>query len=187
MSQGMFLLTGSDLTFVDTVKFKDGLDHLRLFSDKVKELLKEKNADIVFAFQLRNPLHNGHCMLFNDTRTKLINDGYKNPVLLLHPCGGWTKDDDVPLDTRIKQHEALFESGILEKESTVMTIWPSPLYYAGPLEVLWHFSSRQFAGVNYMIVSRDPAGLKTQIIKKKIFTILPTDKKYFNFCIIKKY
>ena len=23
--------------------------------------------------------------------------GYKKPVLLLHPLGGWTKDDDVPL------------------------------------------------------------------------------------------
>jgi len=94
MSQGMFLLRGSNLTFVDTVKFKDGLDHLRLSSDKVKELLKEKNGDTVFAFQLRNPLLYGDCMLLNDTRTKLINDGYKNPALLLHPCRGWTKDDD---------------------------------------------------------------------------------------------
>ena len=160
MSQGLHLLTGENLVFVDTVKFNDGMDHLRLSSSKIKELIALKNADTVYAFQLRNPLHNGHCMLLNDTRTKLINDGYKNPVLLLHPCGGWTKDDDVPLDTRIKQHEALFESGVLNKEHTIMAIWPSPMYYAGPLEVMWHFSSRQFAGVNYMIVGRDPAGLK---------------------------
>ena len=77
----MFLLTGAELTFVDTVKFNDGLDHLRLSSEKIKELVKEKGADTVYAFQLRNPLHNGHCMLLNDTRTKLISDGYKNPVL----------------------------------------------------------------------------------------------------------
>ena len=33
-----------------------------------------------------------------DCRRQLIDRGYKNPVLLLHPLGGWTKDDDVPLD-----------------------------------------------------------------------------------------
>lgn len=32
--------------------------------------------------------------------------GYKNPVLWLSPLGGWTKADDVPLDVRVKQHEA---------------------------------------------------------------------------------
>jgi 3'-phosphoadenosine 5'-phosphosulfate synthase len=30
--------------------------------------------------------------------------GYKKPVLLLHPCGGWVKNDDIPLDVRIRQH-----------------------------------------------------------------------------------
>ena len=27
----------------------------------------------------------------------ILSRGYKNPVLLLHPLGGWTKADDVPL------------------------------------------------------------------------------------------
>lgn len=45
------------------------------------------NADAVFAFQLRNPVHNGHALLMQDTREKLIARGYKNPVLLLHPLG----------------------------------------------------------------------------------------------------
>lgn len=99
-------------------------------------------------------------MLLNDTRKKLIEQGYKNPILLLHPCGGWTKDDDVPLLTRMRQHQALFKSKVLDESSTILAIWPSPMYYAGPLEVMWHFSSRQFAGVEYMIVGRDPAGLK---------------------------
>jgi ATP sulfurylase len=48
--------------------------------------------------QLRNPVHNGHALLMKDCRRQLIDRGYKNPVLLLHPLGGWTKDDDVPLD-----------------------------------------------------------------------------------------
>ena len=27
----------------------------------------------------------------------ILSRGYNNPVLLLHPLGGWTKSDDVPL------------------------------------------------------------------------------------------
>ena len=44
--------------------------------------------------------------LLQDTRRKLLERGYHNPVLLLHPLGGWTKDDDVPLKTRMQQHHA---------------------------------------------------------------------------------
>jgi len=64
--------------------------------------MKDKNADAVYAFQVRNPVHNGHVLLLNDTRDQLIAKGHKNPILLLHPLGGWTKEDDAPLDTRMK-------------------------------------------------------------------------------------
>ncbi len=59
----------------------------------------------MFAFQLRNPVHNGHALLMTDTRRRLLEMGYKNPILLLHPLGGFTKPDDVPLEWRMKQHE----------------------------------------------------------------------------------
>ena len=44
-------------------------------------------ADSVFAFQLRNPVHNGHALLMQDTRRRLTERGYSKPVLLLHPLG----------------------------------------------------------------------------------------------------
>ena len=47
-------------------------------------------ADAAFVFQLRNPIHNGHALLMQDTRQKLLAN-HRNPVLLLHPLGGWTK------------------------------------------------------------------------------------------------
>ena len=108
----------------------------------------------MFAFQLRNPIHNGHALLMKvssslplslflslslslslthththshkltqflvashiirplslslscvlcpqDTRDMILSRGYRNPVLLLHPLGGWTKADDVPLKVHI--------------------------------------------------------------------------------------
>lgn len=98
--------------------------HLRLFL-----------ADAVFAFQLRNPVHNGHALLMQDTKRRLLARGYKNPVLLLHPLGGWTKEDDVPLDWRMKQHAAVLEEGVLDPTHTIVAIFPSPMMYAGPTEV----------------------------------------------------
>ena len=75
-----------------------------------------------------------------DTRQRLIDRGFKKPVLLLHPLGGWTKQDDVPLPVRMKQHHAVMEEGVLDPENTVIAIFPSPMMYAGPTEVCIHNS-----------------------------------------------
>ncbi|XDB53709.1 hypothetical protein AB1E18_007226 [Capra hircus] len=61
---------------------------------------KDMNADAVFAFQLHNLVHNGHALLMQDTHRQLLERGYWCPVLLLHPLGGWTRDDDVPLEVQ---------------------------------------------------------------------------------------
>lgn len=53
-------------------------------------------------------MHNGHALLMNDTRRRLLEMGYKNPILLLHPLGGFTKADDVPLPVRMEQHSKVF-------------------------------------------------------------------------------
>ena len=89
---------------------------------------------------------------------------FKCPVLLLHPLGGWTKSDDVPLDVRIKQHQAILshsstETG-LDAETTLLAIFPSPMSYAGPREVQWHAKARVATGATFYIVGRDPAGIQ---------------------------
>lgn len=71
-----------------------------------------------------------------DTHKRLIERGYRRPVLLLHPLGGWTKDDDVPLPWRMKQHAAVLEEGVLNPDTTIVAIFPSPMMYAGPTEVM---------------------------------------------------
>lgn len=90
---------------IEPIKYNDGLDHYRLSPHQLRDEFDKREADAVFAFQLRNPVHNGHALLMNDTRRRLLEMGYKNPILLLHPLGGFVKADDVPLDVRMEQHK----------------------------------------------------------------------------------
>ncbi|KAF8371149.1 pps-1 [Pristionchus pacificus] len=157
MNSGEFCL-GGDIEVVDRISFNDGLDKFRFTPMELRRILAEKKADAIFVFQLRNPIHNGHALLMRETRAKLL-ETYRNPILLLHPLGGWTKDDDVPLKVRIRQHEAVIDEGLLGAEWTVLSIFPSPMMYAGPTEVQWHARARLAAGVHTYIVGRDPAGI----------------------------
>ena len=87
----------------------------------------------------------------------------------------------------MEQHKAIMEEGVLDPDSTVLAIFPSPMMYAGeertiwttirtmfsnvvfdlivflwssgPTEVQWHAKARMSAGANFYIVGRDPAGM----------------------------
>lgn len=152
-------LVGGELSVIERIRWRDGLDQYRLTPNELRSKFKELNADAIFAFQLRNPIHNGHALLMQDTKRQLLERGFKQPVLLLHPLGGWTKDDDVPLQVRMAQHQAVLDAGVLRREDTVLAIFPSPMMYAGPTEVQWHAKARMNAGANFYIVGRDPAGM----------------------------
>lgn len=84
--------------------------------------------------------------------------------------GGWTKEDDVPLHTRMAQHQAFLNEDVddrLDHARTVLAIFPSPMCYAGPTEVQWHAKARMCTGANFYIVGRDPAGLPNPSDKSK--------------------
>ncbi|CAB4054927.1 PAPSS [Lepeophtheirus salmonis] len=132
-------LIGGDLEVFERIRWNDGLDEYRLTPLELRNRFKSIGADAIFAFQLRNPIHNGHALLMTD-------------------CG-WTKSDDVPLHVRIQQHQAIMEDNILDPSDTVLAIFPSPMMYAGPTEVQWHAKARMNAGANFYIVGRDPAGM----------------------------
>ncbi|VDO49812.1 unnamed protein product [Onchocerca flexuosa] len=70
------------------------------------------------------------------------------------------QEDDVPLDVRMKQYDAVLAEGVLKSEWTILAIFPSPMLYAGPTEVQWHARARLAAGVSTYIVGRDPAGIQ---------------------------
>jgi len=168
MSSGDWLV-GGDLDVLEKIVWNDGLDQYRRTPMELKRKFKQLQADAVFAFQLRNPIHNGHALLMSDCKKKLLERGYKKPVLLLHPLGGWTKDDDVPLDVRMAQHQAVLEAGVLDPDHTVLAIFPSPMMYAGPTEVQWHAWARMTSGANFYIVGRDPAGMPHPDTKKDLY------------------
>ncbi|KAK2876600.1 hypothetical protein Q8A67_020696 [Cirrhinus molitorella] len=162
-------LAGGDLEVFERIRWNDGLDQYRFTPRELRQKFKEMRADAIFAFQLRNPVHNGHALLMQDTKRRLLERGYKKPVLLLHPLGGWTKEDDVPLDWRMKQHAAVLDEGVLDPENTIVAIFPSPMMYAGPTEVQWHCRARMIAGANFYIVGRDPAGMPHPETKKDLY------------------
>jgi len=158
-------LIGGEVELLDRIRYNDGLDKWRKTANELMGEFQEKGADTVYAFQTRNPTHAGHAYLMKSAGEDLKTKGFKKPVLWLSPLGGWTKNDDVPLDVRVKQHEQVLLAGTshpggLDPESTVMAIWPSPMVYAGPTEVQFHAKSRRSAGASFFVVGRDPAGMK---------------------------
>ncbi|CAF2991036.1 unnamed protein product [Rotaria socialis] len=169
MESGDWLI-GGDLEVVERIRWNDGLDQYRLTPIELRQHFRDLQADAVFAFQLRNPIHNGHSLLMQTTRNLLIEQNFQNPVLLLHPLGGWTKDDDVPIHVRIAQYQAFLKEDPddrLNRSRTVLAIFPSPVCYAGPTEVQWHAKTRMVAGANFYIVGRDPAGIPHPSNKSK--------------------
>ncbi|KAK1409112.1 hypothetical protein QVD17_35637 [Tagetes erecta] len=63
----------------------------------------------------------------------------------------------------------VLEDGVLDPENTVVSIFPSPMHYAGPTEVQWHAKARINAGANFYIVARDPAGMGHPVEKRDLY------------------
>ena len=63
----------------------------------------------------------------------------------------------------------VLEEGVLDPESTVVAIFPSPMLYAGPTEVQWHAKARINAGADFYIVGRDPAGMAHPTQKRDLY------------------
>ena len=63
----------------------------------------------------------------------------------------------------------VLEDGVLDPETTIVAIFPSPMHYAGPTEVQWHAKARINAGANFYIVGRDPAGIGHPTEKRDLY------------------
>ena len=56
-------LVGGDIECLERIKWNDGLDQYRKTPLELRQEFLKRKADAVFAFQLRNPIHNGHALL----------------------------------------------------------------------------------------------------------------------------
>ncbi|XP_028789689.1 ATP sulfurylase 2-like [Neltuma alba] len=72
-------------------------------------------------------------------------------------------------DHKLEQHSKVEEDGVLDPETTIVAIFPSPVHYAGPTEVQWHAKARINAGANFYIVGRDPAGMGHPTEKRDLY------------------
>uniref|UniRef100_A0A915CTV3 Sulphate adenylyltransferase catalytic domain-containing protein n=1 Tax=Ditylenchus dipsaci TaxID=166011 RepID=A0A915CTV3_9BILA len=131
-------LLGGELEVMDRIRFNDGLDEYRKTPKELRQHFQDAGDQ------------------------EGVVEALQQPMLLLHPLGGWTKDDDVPLAVRIQQHQAVLQAGVLDPKWTVLAIFPSPMLYAGPTEVQWHARARLACGIKAYIVGRDPAGIPDQ-------------------------
>jgi len=59
----------------------------------------------------------------------------------------------------MKQHKAILEENVLDPDSTVLAIFPSPMMYAGPTEVQWHAKATMSTGADFYIVGQDTADM----------------------------
>ena len=65
-------LVGGKLHVLGDIKWGDGLDQYRLKPNELRAEFERREADAVFAFQLRNPIHNGHALLMQVIHRNLL-------------------------------------------------------------------------------------------------------------------
>lgn len=73
------------------------------------------------------------------------------------------------MTNRFAVSQAVLAEGMLDPETTVMAIWPSPMIYGGPTEVQFHAKSRRYALFYFILVQFDAIFLFCFFIKLSVF------------------
>ena len=104
----------------------------------------------IAAFQTRNAIHRGHEHIHRVVMEIL--DG-----LLIHPLVGPTRREDLPATLRIQACRTQIEH-YYPADRILLSLFPAPMWYAGPREALFHALVRKNYGCTHLILGRDHAG-----------------------------
>ncbi|MEE9226516.1 MAG: sulfate adenylyltransferase [Acidobacteriota bacterium] len=135
-----------------------------------REFARRKWGTIA-AFQTRNAIHRGHEHIHRVVME--IWDG-----LLIHPLVGPTRKEDLPADLRVRSCKTQIDS-YYPHERTLLSLFPAPMWFAGPREALFHALVRRNYGCTHLILGRDHAGVGKYygpLDAQKIFSRFPVEE-----------
>ncbi len=125
--------------------------HLNLTPKETRILFKSKGWRKIVAFQTRNPPHIGHEYV-QKTALTFMDGIFINPVI------GNKKKGDFKDELILACYQELIKQYYL-KDSAVLSIFETPMRYAGPKEAIYHAIARKNFGCTHIIIGRDHAGV----------------------------